>query len=347
MITATAALTTAQNHRLALNNGRATQTTIDVAQANYNQAKAALKVAQRAYDAVAGLPEKSPKRNSALLRLNAAQNAATSALGLLNWYTGTPTPSDFATADTAVAQAQQVLNQAQQAYDLVKNGPDQTKLAALKAAVSDAQSAYDLVKNGPNPDDVAAAKARIAADQATINTMEITAPFDGTITDVSVLLHDQVTSSTAAFRIDDLTHMLIDVNVAEMDIPNIQLGQPANMTFDAIPGKTYQGKVVVVSQAGTTTQGVVNFVVTVEITNPDKDIRPGMTAAVNIITASKQNVLMVPSRAVRTTTSGSHTVITLSEGKQTTVPVTVGITDDTNTEISGGGINQGDTVVLR
>lgn len=347
VITATAALTKAQDHRTALNHGRATQTTIDVAQANYNQAVAALKVAQRAYDAVAGLPEKSPKRNSAYLRLNAAQNQVTTTLGLLNWYTGTPTPSDFATADTAVAQAQQALNQAQQAYDLVKNGPDQTKLATLQAAVSDAQRAYDLVKNGPNPDDVAAAKARVAADQATINTMQITAPFSGTVTDVSVLLHDQVSSNTSAFRIDDLTHMLIDVSVAELDIPNIKLDQPATMTFDAIPGKTYQGKVVTVSQAGTTSQGVVNFGVTVEITNPDKNIRPGMTAAVNIITASKQNVLMVPSRAIRTTTSGGHTVVILSEGKQTTVPVTVGITNDTDTEISGSGISEGDTVVLR
>jgi HlyD family secretion protein len=347
VITATAALKTAQDHRKGLDNGRATQAMIDVAQAKYDQAKAALKVAQRAYDAVKGLPEKSPIRNSALLKLNAAQNAADSALGILNWYTGTPTPADFAAADTAVAQAQQALNQAQQAYDLVKNGPDPTKLASLQAAVTDAQTAYDLVKNGPNPDDVAAAKARIAADQATINTMKITAPFSGTVTDVSVLVHDQVSSGTTAFRIDDLTHMLIDLSVSELDIPNIQLDQAATITFDAIPTKTYQGKVVVVSQTGTSSQGVVNFTVTVEVTNPDSDIHPGMTAAVNVITATHKNVLIVPSRAVRTTTSGGHTVVILSEGKQTTVPVTVGLTDDINTEISGSGIQQGDTVVLR
>ncbi len=347
VISDTAALQKAQSHRNALNYGRATQATIDVAQANYDQAEAALKVAQRNYDAVAGLNEKSPKRNSAFLKLNAAQTARDNALGILNWYTGTPTASDFATADAAVAQAQQTLNQDQQAYDLVKNGPDPTKLATLQAAVSDAQRAYDLVKNGPNPDDVAAAKARVSADQATINTMKITAPFSGTVTDVSVLLHDQVSSGTVAFRIDDLSHMLIDVSVAEIDIPNIQLNQPATMTFDAIPGKTYQGTVVTVSQAGTTSQGVVNFGVTVEITNPDSSIHSGMTAAVNIITATKLNVLMVPSRAIHTTTSGGHTIIVLSEGKQTTVPVTVGLTNDTDTEISGNGFNQGDTVVLR
>jgi HlyD family secretion protein len=347
VITATATLSKAQSHRNALNYGRANQATIDAAQATYDQADAALKVAQRAFDAVAGLPEKSPKRTSAQLRLYAAQNAADSALGILNWYTGTPTASDIATADAAVAQAQQALNQAQSAYDLVKNGPDQTQVAALKAAVDDAQRAYDLVKNGPNPDDVAAAQARISADQATINTMQITAPFAATVTAVSVLPHDQVSPGAVAFRLDDLSHLLIDVSVAEIDIPKIQVGQSVNMTFDSIGAKRYPGKVTVVSRAGTSSQGVVNYTVTVEITNPDKNILSGMTAAVNIVTASKQNVLMVPSRAIRTTTTGGHTVIVLSEGKQTVVPVTVGITDDTNYEISGGGISQGDTVVLR
>jgi HlyD family secretion protein len=347
VITATANLASAQSHRQALNYGRATQATIDAAQAAYEQAASALKAAQHAFNAVAGLPEKSPKRAAAQLNLYAAQNNYNSKLGILNWYTGTPTASDIAAADTAVAQAQQALNQAQQAWDLVKDGPDPTQLATLKAAVDDAQRAYDLVKNGPNPDDVAAAKARIAADQATINTMKITAPFDGTITDVSVLPNDQVTSGTAAFRIDDLSHLLIDVSVAEIDVPNVKVGQSATMSFDAIQGKTYQGKVMVVSQAGTTTQGVVNFTVTVEITNPDSNILPGMTAAVNIITATHQNVLVVPSRAIRTTTNGQHTVVILSEGKQTTVPVTVGITNDVQSEITGSGINQGDTVVLR
>ena len=347
VITATAALSKAQSHRNALNYGRATQATIDAAQATYDQADAALKVAQRAYDSVAGYPQKSAIRSGAQLKLYAAQNAAASALGILNWYTGTPTASDIATADTAVAQAQQALNQAQAAYDLVKNGPDQNQLATLKAAVTDAQMAYDLVKNGPNPDDVAAANARITADQATINTMQITAPFSATVTDVSVLPHDQVSSGTVAFRLDDLSHMLIDVSIAEIDIPKIQINQPVNMTFDAIGAKSYQGIVTVVSRAGTASQGVVNYTVTVEITNPDKNILSGMTAAVNIITATKTNVLLVPSRAIHTTATGQHTVIVLSEGKQTVVPVTVGITDDTNYEISGGGINQGDTVVLR
>jgi HlyD family secretion protein len=347
VITATSELTDAQNHRLALNNGRATQATIDAAQASYDLAERNLKAAQKAYHAVSGLPEKSPIRASAQLHLNQAQNAADSALGILNWYTGKPTEADIAEADTAVAKAQQALNNAQAAYDQVKDGPDQTKLAVLQAAVDDAQRAYDLVKDGPNPDDVAAARARISGDQTTINTMKITAPFAGTVTDVSVLPHDLVTSGTAAFRIDDLSHLLVDVSIAEIDIPKVQVGQPATITFDAISGKSYQGKVDVVAQAGTSSQGVVNFTVTVEITNPDQDIRPGMTAAINIITETKQNALLVPGRAIRTDTTGTHSVIILSEGKQITVPVTVGISNDTQSEISGNGISQGDTVLLR
>jgi HlyD family secretion protein len=346
LLTAQTTLTTAQNHRLAMNNGRATQSTIDAAQATYDQVQNNLKSAQKAYDAVAGLADGSPRKAAAYVTLYNAQNAVNSALGTLNWYSGQPSASDFAIADSGVSTATQVLAAAQQAWDQVSSGSDTTQKAVLQATVSDAQRAYDLVKNGPNADDVAAAKARIYGDQTTINSMKIIAPFGGTITDVSILPRDQVNSGDAAFTINDMSHMLIDVSIAEYDISNIQVGQPAEITFDAISGKTYQGKVVQVSPVGATSSGVVTFTVTVEMTNTDKNVHVGMTAAVNIITATKQNVLTVPNRAIRTV-SGKQIVIVLFEGNQTTVPVTVGLTNDTASEISGSGLKDGDTVVLK
>jgi HlyD family secretion protein len=337
-------LAIAQNRREAMNSARASQADINAAQAAYDRAVAAVKAAQAVVDGMTPAST-DPQYTAARANLAKAENTRNAALVTLQWYLGKPNAQDIANADTAVAQAQSALAQAQQAWDLVKDGPDPTQLALLQAQLSDAQRAYALVQNGPNPDDVAAAKARIAGDQATINTMKITAPFSGTVTEVSNLPNDQVSSGTAAFRIDDLSHLEVNVSIAEIDIPKIQVGMPAEMTFDALGSKTYNGKVTEVSPVGTTTQGVVNFGVTVELTNPDKNVLPGMTAAVNIITSSKQNVLLLTNRAIHTT-GGQHVVTVLSEGNLVNVPVTLGLTNDTESEIASGNIHEGDTVVL-
>ena len=89
--------------------------------------------------------------------------------------------------------------------------------------------------------------------------MSITAPFTGTITDIANLINDQVSNGTDAFRIDDLSHLQVAVTIAEIDIPKIQVGMPAEMSFDALGSKTYSGKVIEVSPVGTSSQGVVNF----------------------------------------------------------------------------------------
>ena len=91
-----------------------------------------------------------------------------------------------------------------------------------------------------------------------------------------------MTAGTVGFRVDDLSSLLVDVEISRSDINSIAVGQPVTLTFDAILGSEYHGEVVQVSQAGSVVQGVVNFTVTVEITDADEQVKPGMTAAVNI-----------------------------------------------------------------
>ncbi len=81
------------------------------------------------------------------------------------------------------------------------------------------------------------------------------------------MVGDQVNAGTVSFRIDDLSHLLVDVQITEVDINRVKVGQPAKMTFDAISGKEYNGKVTEVANFGVTQQGVVNFTVTVELTD--------------------------------------------------------------------------------
>ncbi len=218
-------------------------------------------------------------------------------------------------------------------------------LALNKAQLDDAQRAYDRVKDGPNPTDVQAAKARVQAAQATLNMAFIIAPVDGTVTQASPLPGDQVSVGMPAFRIDDLSGLLVDVQVSEVDINNIAVDQPVSLTFDAISGKSYNGQVVEVSQAGDPSSGAVNFTVTAKITDGDSQVKPGMTAAVNIITFQVKDQLLVPNRAVRLV-DGNQVVYILKNGQPQQVQIKLGASSDTMSVVGSGDLKEGDLVIL-
>lgn len=218
-------------------------------------------------------------------------------------------------------------------------------LALAKAQLDDAQRTYDRVKDGPNPEDVAAAQARVDAAQATLNQARLIAPFAGTVTDARLLPGDQVTPGTVGFRLDDLSSLLVDVDISEVDINSVAVGQPVTLTFDAILGKEYEGKVIQVSQAGTPVQGVVNFTVTVQITNADEAVKPGMTAAVTITVQELKDQVLIPNRAVRLV-NGERVVYLLRDGLPTKVQVRLGSSSDTMSVLAGGDINVGDVIIL-
>ena len=221
------------------------------------------------------------------------------------------------------------------------------KLALAKAQLDDARRTVDRLKNGADLADVTAAKARISAAQATLVTAVVVAPFDGTITQAVPTVGDEVTAGKVAFRLDDLSHLLVDVQVSEVDINNVTVGQDATLTFDAIVGRTepYHGKVVKVSQSGDTVSGVVSFVVTVELTDADELVKPGMTTAVNIVIKEQKDAVLIPNRAVRLVNT-ERVVYTLINNKPKSVKVQLGSTDGTNSVLVSGDIKEGDSIIL-
>lgn len=247
------------------------------------------------------------------------------------------------------------------------------ELALKRAQLDDAQRTSDRLKNGPNPDDIVAAQANVDAAQATLNMARIVSPIDGTVTQASSLPGDlvstgtasggaasagaaqtasaqspaggAVTSGEAAFRIDNLSRLLVDVEVSEVDINSLAVGQPATLTLDAIPGKTYHGTVQSVSQAGDSTSGAVNFTVTVQLTDADAQVKPAMTAAVTIIVKQVQGQLLVPNRAVRLV-NAQRVVYILENGRPKQVPITLGASSDTLSVIATGNLKEGDLIVL-
>ncbi len=242
--------------------------------------------------------------------------------------------------DTAVAN----LNAAQKGPDPVKLAAAQANVAVAQANLANAQKQLDQLTN-PDPNDIAAAKARILAAQTTVDSMQLVAPFTGTVVSVSNRVGDLVDNGQTALVLADVTSLQIEVDVSEVDINRIIVGQEVNLTADAAPGQTFTGTVSDIAYMGRSQQGVVTFPVTVVIPNPDPALRPGMTASVAIVTDRRTNVLTVPNRAIRVS-GGQRTVTVLFEGQQIPVPVTLGLTSETTSEIVGGQVREGDTVVI-
>ena len=219
------------------------------------------------------------------------------------------------------------------------------KLAVAEAKLADAQREYDRLKNGPDPKDLAAAEARVAAAQAAINQATLKAPFTGTITDVNVKSGDIVSPGTLAFRLDDLTHLLVDVEVSEVDINQIKHGQKATLTFDGIPDKEYTGTVVEVARVGTDVNGVISFTVTVEIESPDDQVLPQMTSAVNIVTVELPDEVLIPNRAVRMI-NGKRSVFVLKNNLPVLTEVELGSSNGTVSTLRSGDIKVGDLIII-
>jgi HlyD family secretion protein len=265
--------------------------------------------------------------------------------------------NDLAVARANLALAQAQLEQAQREWERIKDGANPSELAVLEAKLADAQREWERVKDGPTQADIISAKARVAAAQAALNLGHLTAPFAGVVTEVSNQVGDQVEPGTSAFRLDDLSHLLVDMQVSEVDINRIQVGQPAFLTFDSIPGKEYPGVVTSVPRVGdfvqgaTSTpqvggngQGLIVFDTEVEVTQPDAQIRPGMTSSVKVITSKLEDTLLVPNSAVRYI-GGQRVVYVLRDGQPVAVNVRLGPPAENHSPLLEGDLQAGDLIV--
>jgi len=318
---------------------------LEKAETDYLLAKAAYKEALKEYTKLEKKNLTNPDRVLALNRLVTAKQSMETKLATWNWYLLDYTENDIAQADAAVAVAQADLDAAQSAWDRLSAGASSGQAAMAEAQLADAQREYERVKNGPTEADIEAAQAAVDAAQAALDAAQLLAPFAGTITESDVSTGDLVKAGDTAFRIDDLSSLYIDLQVSEVDLASISVGQKAIVEFDALADKAYSGEVTAIGMIGTNSQGVVNYPVTVHITDSDENIRTGMTASVTIIVDEVSEALLVPNKAIRTS-NGQKSVTVLFEGQQISVPVTVGLVGDSMTEITSGQLMEGDVVVV-
>ena len=282
---------------------------------------------------------------------------------------------DKANLDAARAQQQKdqtALQYAQLSYsrnlDLSKRGivaqdtVDQGKATADQAQ---AQVALDATE-------VSQRQAAMQAAQVNLGYTNIVSPVDGTVVSRNVTPGQTVAASfqtpTLFLIATDMTGMQVDTNVSESDIGGINTGADATFTVEAFPSRTFSGTVTQVRQAPQTVQNVVTYDVVVSAANPDQALKPGMTANVHVVTERRDNVMRVPDQALRYTPGGvvgtsgaggetarpagegsSHhgeTVWVLRQGRPIRVPLSIGLDDDTNAEVTGGDLHAGDQVIV-
>ncbi len=241
---------------------------------------------------------------------------------------------------------------------------DVSTIKSSKQSLTEKQLSLQDTTDGADPLDVRGDQLTIQQRQdavtdayATLAKYSVRAPFAGTITSVAQYVGDQGGSATLATLVTP--QQIAKLSLNEVDAAKVKVGQKATLTFDAIEDLTLTGTVAQVDVAGTVSQGVVSYTVDIAFDTQDARIKPGMTVNAAIQTATKQDVLTVPSSAVKTQNGVSFVQVfnpALPETSSTAgvtsatppqmVEVETGISDDTNIEIVSG-LTEGQQVVTR
>ena len=219
------------------------------------------------------------------------------------------------------------------------------KVELAEAKVASLQEQVDLLSDGPDPEKITILETQLAMAQSRLDSMRIEAPFDGVVTVLSVQPGDVVKAGAQAAQLDDLSSLFLDVQISEVDIPLVEVGQPAELVFDAYYEDTFAGEVVEISPVGSSVQGVVEYSVRIELEDGDGQIKPGMTASVNIVVEEKDNILVIPNNAI-VTIDGQEQVFVKRGGSFVPVPVTLGSYSDYYSEVLEADLEEGELIVL-
>lgn len=213
----------------------------------------------------------------------------------------------------------------------------------------------------------------------------IRSPIDGTVisraVDVGQTVAASLSSPTLFTIAENLSRMQVDTNVAEADVGKLKEGLEASFTVDAFPGRAFAGRIRQIRYAPQVVQNVVTYDAVIDVDNPEQMLRPGMTANVTFVHARVDDVLRVPNAALRfrldanASTSGRRSgrptvaaesaatgpsdrasrrrrrsmqrpVYVLGAEGPLLVQIRTGSTDGSFTEVVGGGLREGDAVIV-
>jgi HlyD family secretion protein len=227
------------------------------------------------------------------------------------------------------------------------------QVASAQASVDQAQASLDALLAGADAEDVAASLAQLEQQEleledarSALEDAELAAPFDGVVSAVDVVVGNSVSSSTAVISLVDDSQLHVDVQIDELDIPQVELGQSVIVAPDALEDATLTGVVARVAPVGETTDGVVTYEVRIDLTDARTyPIFVGMTTDVEIVIGSEPDVLVVPTEAIQRAGINEFVEVVNDDGTTRSVNVTTGTTLDGYTVISGD-IEEGLQVVI-
>jgi HlyD family secretion protein len=206
-------------------------------------------------------------------------------------------------AEANLGKARVTLADTKRTYDRDKVLLEQGIIA--QSDLDAAQTAYDSALTGIKAAEATLIQTRGALNQAQTNLhyATIRSPVDGIVVSRNVDVGQTVAASfqtPTLFTIaQDLTKMEIDTSVDESDISRLKVGQPTSFTVDAYPEQQFSGKVIQIRNAPIVTQNVVTYVAVIAVDNSDLKLKPGMTANVSVQIQKKDDVLKIPSAALR------------------------------------------------
>ena len=251
------------NWRVQQEGYRASQSTIDATQASLVIAEEEVDRAKSNYDSYSGRSEDDAQRAMALIALSSARSARDAALRNLNWYLGHPSETDQAILDAKLSITEAELGVAEQNWTRVKNGPDPETLERVEARV-------------------ATAKAQVKAAETALSLLILEAPFAGTISEIHTQEKEWVAPGQPLIVFADLQTLRVETtDLNEIDAAQIEIGDFAIITFDALADLEVEGQVVYIASKSTEGSGV-NYKVILELTDVPEKVRWGMTAFVDI-----------------------------------------------------------------
>ena len=249
--------------------------------------------------------------------------------------------SAIANKDLQLAQAKANVDASLGAYNLAKAQlalkkalPRQVEIASYVAQVNQALAAVELAQNN-------------------LNDYIIIAPKDGVVTFVNYKVGEQIGFSSGGSGISkpaiamlSKADFQIKVDVPESDIVKVKVGNKAKITLDAYGNSVeFLGEVISIDVAESVIQDVVYYKVIVRLETNANEIKSGMTANVDLITATKENVLVIPSRSIKEDDQGKKYVETLSFGNPKRLDITTGLKGDEGTEVLSG-LKEGEIIII-
>lgn len=212
----------------------------------------------------------------------------------------------------------------------------------------------DIAQNGivQAQKSYAATLAEYANQLDEANKRVVKASISGTVNEINIKNGDDLSklssgsSRTVPIIIGDLDTLKAEVRVNEVDIPNVQIGQKATMTFDAIGDFTASGKVEKIDALGAVSSGVVTYSVTLSFDSLDSRIKPNMSVTASIIVDSKSDVLSISTSAIKTAGDKNYVEVLSDNGEPKRKIVEIGISNDTKTEINNG-LSVGDEIITQ